>query len=67
MNRKLYFTLCWRSNLVSLRVTSDEEMVGFILFDNEAYTDGYYWILRFMIDGRYQGQGYGKSGLHHEY
>ncbi|WP_427180385.1 GNAT family N-acetyltransferase [Paenibacillus sp. TC-CSREp1] len=39
------------------------DMVGFVLFDNEMYTDGYYWILRFMIDRQYQGQGYGKSAI----
>lgn len=41
----------------------DDYMVGFILFDNEVYTDGYYWILRFMIDHRFQGKGYGKSAI----
>lgn len=44
-------------------IFNDEEMVGFILFDNEAYTDGYYWILRFMIDERFQGKGYGKAAI----
>lgn len=39
------------------------EMIGFILFDNERYTDGYYWILRFMIDGRFQGKGYGRAAI----
>lgn len=40
-------------------------MIGFILCDQEAYTDGYYWILRFMIDGRFQGRGYGKAAILH--
>ncbi|MBP2115933.1 GNAT family N-acetyltransferase [Paenibacillus silagei] len=44
-------------------IFNDEEMVGFILFDNERYTDGYYWILRFMIDARFQGKGYGKAAI----
>jgi diamine N-acetyltransferase len=44
-------------------IYSNEAMVGFILFDNEVYSDGYYWILRFMIDHRYQGKGYGKSAI----
>lgn len=38
-------------------------MVGFILFDNEIYNDGYYWILRFMIDEKHQGKGYGKLAI----
>lgn len=41
----------------------DDLMVGFVLFDNEIYSDGYYWILRFMIDEKYQGKGYGKSAI----
>lgn len=44
-------------------IFNEEEMVGFILFDNEAYTDGYYWILKFMIDARFQGKGYGKAAI----
>nr|WP_274528691.1 GNAT family N-acetyltransferase [Paenibacillus piscarius] len=44
-------------------IFNEEEMVGFILFDNERYTDGYYWILRFMIDARFQGEGYGKAAI----
>jgi diamine N-acetyltransferase len=41
----------------------EELMIGFILFDNELYSDGYYWILRFMIDEKHQGKGYGKSAI----
>lgn len=44
-------------------IYADDRMVGFLLFDNEVYTDGYYWILRFMIDHKFQGNGYGKSAL----
>ncbi|WP_308722934.1 GNAT family N-acetyltransferase [Paenibacillus polysaccharolyticus] len=44
-------------------IYAGNEMVGFILFDNEIYTDGHYWILRFMIDGKHQGQGYGKRAI----
>jgi len=44
-------------------IYAEDSMVGFILFDNEAYFDGYYWILRFMIDERFQGKGYGKSAI----
>lgn len=38
-------------------------MVGFVLFDNEKYSDGYYWILRFMIDARFQGKGIGRLAI----
>ncbi|WMT39696.1 GNAT family N-acetyltransferase [Paenibacillus sp. D2_2] len=44
-------------------IYADDNMVGFVLFDNEVYSDGYYWILRFMIDHRFQGNGYGKSAI----
>lgn len=39
-------------------------MVGFALFDQEPYPeDGCYWIVRFMVDEKYQGNGYGKAAL----
>lgn len=44
-------------------IYAEDQMVGFILFDNEIYSDGYYWILRFMIDERYQGRGYAKQAI----
>ncbi|WP_340014093.1 GNAT family N-acetyltransferase [Paenibacillus sp. FSL K6-1318] len=44
-------------------ILAEEQMVGFILFDNEIYNDGYYWILRFMIDEKHQGKGYGKLAI----
>jgi diamine N-acetyltransferase len=44
-------------------IYAEDTMVGFILFDNEIYSDGYYWILRFMIDENYQGKGYAKLAI----
>ncbi|TDL70635.1 GNAT family N-acetyltransferase [Paenibacillus amylolyticus] len=44
-------------------IFAENQMVGFILYDNEIYNDGYYWILRFMIDEKYQGKGYGKLAI----
>lgn len=44
-------------------IYAEDSMVGFILFDNEIYSDGYYWILRFMIDEKYQGKGYAKLAI----
>ncbi|MFF2094306.1 GNAT family N-acetyltransferase [Paenibacillus sp. NPDC058174] len=45
-------------------IYAGEMMVGFTLFDEEPYPeDGFYWIVRFMIDERYQGRGYGKAAL----
>lgn len=44
-------------------IFAEEQMVGFILFDHEIYNDGYYWILRFMIDEEHQSKGYGKLAI----
>ncbi|MDR0269536.1 GNAT family N-acetyltransferase [Paenibacillus sp.] len=45
-------------------IYADDIMIGFALFDEEAYPeDGYFWICRLMIDERFQGKGYGKAGL----
>jgi len=41
----------------------NETMVGFLLFDNEIYKDGYYWILRFMVDEKFQYKGYGSLAI----
>lgn len=45
-------------------IYSDDIMIGFALFDEEPYPeDGYFWIVRLMVDEKYQGKGYGKAGL----
>lgn len=45
-------------------IYADSVMVGFTLFDLEPYpNDGFYWIVRFMIDERFQGKGYGRAAL----
>jgi len=42
----------------------DDIMVGFTLFDISPFEeDGCFWIVRFMIDERYQGRGFGKAAL----
>ncbi len=43
-------------------IFADETPVGFVmLYDDPETTDYYLW--RFMIDGRYQGQGFGDRAL----
>lgn len=45
-------------------IYAGKKMVGFTLFDEEPYpNDGYYWIIRLMIDERYQKNGYGRAAL----
>lgn len=41
-------------------VYAGEEMVGFVMYGVE---DGAGWILRFMVDERHQGKGYGRAAI----
>jgi diamine N-acetyltransferase len=43
-------------------IYADETMVGFVMYGRDL-DDGRYWIVRFMIDHREQGKGYGKAAL----
>ncbi len=45
-----------------LAVYHRDTPVGFIMYCIDA-DDGEYWLYRFMIDQRYQGQGYGRQAL----
>ncbi len=49
-------------------IYSDGIAVGFTMFafePNYEDPDNRYWLWRFMIDEKYQGQGYGKEALKH--
>ena len=49
-------------------IYSDGIAVGFTMFaiePNYEDPDDRYWLWRFMIDEKYQGQGYGKEALKH--
>ena len=49
-------------------IYSDGIAVGFTMFAFEPDyedPDDRYWLWRFMIDEKYQGQGYGKEALKH--
>ena len=43
-------------------IYDDEKMVGFSAFGKNPQ-DGTIWIVRHMIDKKFQGKGYGKAGL----
>jgi diamine N-acetyltransferase len=45
-----------------LAIYADEIMVGFVMYGREVET-GFDWIIRLMIDVRYQGRGYGRAAL----
>jgi diamine N-acetyltransferase len=47
---------------IPLAVYDDDEMVGFVMYG--VYRDeGKYWILRVMVDHRFQGKGYGRAAM----
>lgn len=41
-------------------IYNDEEMVGFVMY---GLDEGELWIMRYMIDYRHQGKGFGKLAL----
>lgn len=43
-------------------IYAGNRMIGFVMYEYDP-DDGCYWIPRFMIDIRYQGQGYGKAAI----
>jgi diamine N-acetyltransferase len=52
----------YQSDLWPYGIYADETMVGFVLYGRDA-DDGRYWILRLMVDARYQGKGYGRAAM----
>ncbi len=47
---------------VPLAIYADDTMVGFVMYGHEPKT-GFDWIIRLMIDARYQGRGYGRATM----
>lgn len=52
----------FNSHWVPLGIYLDEVMIGFSMHGLDM-DDGAMWIIRFMIDEKYQGKGYGKHAL----
>ena len=50
------------SEITPLAIYDDGSMVGFLLFGLDD-DDGRYWLLRLMIDYRYQGRGYARQAM----
>jgi diamine N-acetyltransferase len=46
----------------AMAIYDEQTMVGFALYGLDS-DDGNYWIYRLMIDGNFQGKGYGKAAL----
>lgn len=49
--------------LIPQAIYIDQELIGFILSGPYAKDNTNYWILRFMIDYKYQGKGLGKAAF----
>jgi diamine N-acetyltransferase len=47
---------------VPLAMYDDDELVGFIMY-GVSPTDGNYWILRLLVDKRYQQRGYARGAI----
>ncbi len=47
---------------VPMAIYAGDVMVGFVMYGREAET-GYDWIIRLMVDARYQGRGYGRATM----
>lgn len=45
-----------------LSIYYEDMMVGFFMYGKDP-DDGLYWIVRLMIDKRYQGRGYGEAAI----
>ena len=45
-----------------LAVYANDELVGFAMYGQDP-DDGRWWVVRMMIDERWQGQGYGRGAM----
>lgn len=49
---------------IPFAIYNEEEMIGFIMFAYEENTTDMYWINGFLIDEKFQGNGFGRAALH---
>jgi diamine N-acetyltransferase len=47
---------------IPMAIYADDMMAGFVMYGRDAET-GFDWIIRLMIDARYQGRGYGRATM----
>lgn len=47
---------------IPLAVYAEDTLVGFVMYCIDP-EDGEWWLYRFMVDARYQGNGYGRAAL----
>lgn len=53
------FHLDW----ITLAIYKDETMIGFAMYGPDEEKEKEVWLIRYMMDERYQGKGYGKEAL----
>ncbi len=64
-NASNFFSLAqskFESYYIPMGIFLDGKMVGFIMYGKEP-KDKKYWMVRFMIDKKYQGKGYGRAAI----
>lgn len=49
--------------LIPQAIYAEKELIGFIMSGPYIKDNNNYWILRFMIDYKYQGKGFGKEAF----
>jgi diamine N-acetyltransferase len=52
----------YEAEWIPLALYDDDEMVGFVMY-GVSRDEGTYWILRVMVDRRFQGRGYGHAAM----
>lgn len=52
----------FHDDLTTFAIYAGETMVGFAMYGRDP-DDGRYWIMRFMIDRKFQRRGYGRAAL----
>ena len=50
--------------LLPLAVYDDQTMVGFVMYNEQPFEPGKYFIYRVMIGAAFQGKGYGRATMH---
>jgi diamine N-acetyltransferase len=50
--------------LIPQAIYDGDQMVGFLLYGYDEKEDSY-WVVRLMIDQKYQGKGYGRAAMQH--
>lgn len=50
-------------NWVTLAICNDEKIIGFAMYGPDDDDEKIVWLIRYMIDERYQGNGFGHCAL----